>query len=250
MTVIYDKIKLLLPEQYKEASNLNKILLVLSTAFEDLNEVFIDLKNILNIDNAFGAQLDLIGDIIREKRNGRSDVDYIKGIKFKIFKNTSRGSVDDIVRALKFITSASLVVYSDNPPASYTIYTNGTNLPSDLHLLIDSLSVAGVSVIIYASDGATPFIMTEVTTVRYNLVDDLNDQFIDDGGSDISVDRQEANDILQSLFQGIGMGVVQILDLTTDTGDVIITDTGAIIGVYDELQSIVDGGKLNLVYQA
>lgn len=254
MTTVYERIKALLPEQYKDAENLNKILLVFSSAFDELKAVNEDLKNILSIDDNEGAQLDLIGDIIGEKRNGREDPDYKIGLKFKIFKNTSRGFVDDIVRALKFITEADLVIYSDNPPASYTIYTNGETLPSDLHSMIDKLSAAGVSVIVYASDGEVPFIMNEIITVQDNLIDDLGDQFIDDGSNNIVVDRQTATDKLQTLFRGKGMGVVQTLDLTTDTGDVIIVDTpdgsGAILGVYDENQEIVDGGKLNLVYQA
>lgn len=250
MTTVYERIKLLLPEQYKSADNFNKILLVFSSAFDDLKDVNDDLKNVLNIDDNEGAQLDLIGDIIVEKRNGRSDVDYRTGIKFKIFKNSSRGFVDDIVKALKFITSADLVIYSDNPPASYTIYTNGQNLPSDLQSMIDKLSAAGVSVIVYASDGEVPFIMNEIITVQDNLINDGDDQFIDDASNDIVVDRQTSTDRLQSLFGGRGMGVVQTLDLTTDTGDVIITDTGAILGAYDADQEIVDGGKLNLVYQA
>ena len=249
-TIIYDRVKSLLPQQYKDAPNLNAIIEVLSSPFEELLTVFEDIKNLLNIGDNSGAQLDLIGDIVGEKRKGRLDVDYRKGIKFKIFKNSSKATVADVVKVLKFISDSTKVIYSDNPPASYTIYTDGTTLTSDIQTMMDKISAAGVSVIVYASDGETPFIMNEVVVVDYNFVDNNDDQFIDDLGNNFILGVQSSSDDLQTIFNGIAMGVVQILDLTTDTGDVIITDTGSIIGVYDEGQEVVDGGKLNLVYQA
>lgn len=246
---LYTDIKSLIPEQYKDAPNLNAILEILSTPFDELKVVFTALKNILNLESAQCAQLDLIGAIVEEKRKGRSDSNYIVGIKFKIFKNTSRGFVNDVVKALKFITSATRVIYSDNPPASYTIYTDGTGLTSDIKILIDKLTAAGVSVIVYASAGETPFIMTEIVTQQANLVDNLDQQIVDDTGNNIVVDYQISSDTLQEIFSGAPMGVIDVLSLVTDTGDVLVTDTGAAVGVYDDNQNIVDGGKLNLVFQ-
>lgn len=249
MTTIYDRIKTLLPEQYKDAPNLNAILEILASPFDDLKVVYADLKNILSLEDAEGAQLDLIGSIVGEKRSGRADPEYVIGIRFKIFKNTSKATVDDVVKALKFITEADLVVYSDNPPASYTIYTNGQTLASNINEMIDKLSAAGVSLIVYASDGEVPFIATEASTTQDNLNDDLGDQFIDDASNNIVIDRQTFADNLQLIFRGTNFGVVQNLDLTTDTGDTIITDTGAILGCYDADQEIVESGKANLAYQ-
>jgi len=246
---LYNDIKSLIPQQYKDAPNFNKVLQILATPFDELAVVFADIKNLLNLDSAEGAQLDLIGAIVEEKRNGRLDDEYLKWIKFKIFKNSSRGFVDDIVKALKFITSATKVIYSDNPPASYTIYTDGTALEDDIKILIDKLTAAGVSVIVFASDGETPFIMTEIVTVQANLVDDLDQQIVDDTGNNIVVDYQTFSDTLQQIFGGRGMGVIEVLTLITDTGDILVTDTGAPIGVYDADQNITDGGKLNIIYQ-
>ena len=245
---LYTDIKSLIPEQYKDAPNLNAILEIFSTPFDELKVVFAALKNILNLESAEGAQLDLIGAIVEEKRNGRLDPDYIVGIQFKIFKNTSRGFVDDVVKALKFITSATRVIYSDNPPASYTIYTDGTGLTDDVKILIDKLTAAGVSVIVYASDGEIPLTMVEIVTEQRNLVDNLDQQIIDDSANNIVIDYQIFSDNLQQIFEGKGMGVIEVLSLVTDTGYNIETDTGAIIGVYDSNQNIIDGGKLNIVY--
>ena len=247
--MIYDIIKKLLPEQYSNAVNLNNILSIFADECDELIVVFSQLKNILNLQNATGATLELIGDIVLERRDGRNDDDYRKAIQFKIFKNSSTGFVEDITKILKLITEADLVIYSDNPPAAYTIYTDGLNLPKDLHKIMDKLSAAGVSLIIYASDGETPFIMTEIVTEAFNLIDDVGDIFVDNNSSDIIVEQQVIDDSLQRIYNGKGMGAIEILNLTTNLEEIIIIDTGEQLGVYDADQNIIDGGKLTLVYQ-
>jgi hypothetical protein len=248
-SIFYERFKTLLLEQYKESKNLNNILEVISTTFEELDQVFKDLKEVLNIDKAKGKIIDLIGDIVGEKRNGREDEEYLKYVKFKIFKNTSRCFVDDVVKILKFITNASIVIYSDNPPASYTIYTNGLEVPKDIKKILDKLSAAGVSLIVYASLGETPFIATELSIQEYNLVDQSDNQFIENLGNELILHRQESDDVLQEIFQGKGFGVVEILQLTTNENDLIISDQGDNFGSYREDQKIIDSGKANLVYQ-
>lgn len=248
---IYDTIKQLNIEQFKSSSNFNKILEVAATTFDELDIVFADLKTILNIANASGKQLDLIGDVVVEKREGRSDDDYRSAITLKIFKNTSRGFVEDVVEILTVITEATKVVYSDNPPAAYTIYTNGTTLPLNIHSVINKLSAAGVSVLIYASVGEVPFIATEVATIEANLITDTGYNLVDDAGSQFVANYQglALNDRLQQIFEGRAFGVVETLPLITDTGYTIVTDTGATIGCYDANQNVIDGGKANLAYQ-
>lgn len=247
---IYENIKTLIPEQYRTADNFNKILQILSEPFEDLKIVFSDIKGLLDLDIIFGSQLDLIGDIVGEKRNGRVDVDYLNGIKFKIFKNTSKGFIDDIIKALKFLTNATIVVYSDNPPASYTVYTNGQTLPADIHYLIDKLSAAGVSLIIYASDGEVPMIMTEVNTIQANLQDDIGNNIVDDLSDQIVVNYQNDGDtFLRDIFQGDKLGVIRNDFLTTNLGDNIVDDAGNFLVVANPNQELVESGKLNLVYQ-
>lgn len=246
----YERFKPLLLQQYKDAENLNLILEVLSSPFEDLEIVFAGIKNVLNLDNAEGVVLDLIGDIIGQKREGMIDADYLIQIKFKIFKNTSRGFVADVVKALKFITQATKVIYSDNTPASYTIYTNGQNVPNDIKTIIDKLSAAGISLIVYASIGETPFIATDIAITNYNLIDDGSNNLIDDGTNQIQVSSQSTdNKTLQQIFNGGDFGTVQSFYLTTDTLDTIILDTTDSLIVTDPDQAVVGSAKANLVYQ-
>jgi hypothetical protein len=248
---IYDTIKQLNIEQFKSSENFNKVLRVAASTFDELDIVFANLKVILNITNSSGKQLDLIGHIIVERRNGRNDVDYRSALTLKIFKNTSRAFVEDIVKILTIVTNATKVVYSDNPPAAYTIYTNGETLPTNIKTIIDKLSAAGVAVLIYASDGQVPFIATEIETAQSNLQTNLEDDLVDDAASQFIVNYESTikSNKLQTIFGGREFGVVENLDLITDTGNTLIIDTGSILGCYDEYQSITDGGLANLAYQ-
>jgi len=248
---IYDTIKKLNIEQFKDAPNFNKVLLSISPFFDELNDVFADLRILLDISTQTNAQLDLLGDIVVEKRGGRNDNDYREALRLKIFKNTSRGFVDDLVEILTLITEATKVVYSDNPPASYTIFTNGSVTPPNIHSIMDKLSAAGVSVLVYASPGDTPFIATEVVATSADLQDDLGNNIVDDAGSQIEVNYQSmwTSDQLQNIFGGIAFGVVETLNIVTNENYTIVTDTGATLGAYDENQNIVDGGLATLAYQ-
>jgi hypothetical protein len=245
--MILQNFKDLLLQQYKDSENLNKILEIIFDSCQELETVFLQLKNILNIDSNSGASLDLIGDIVGQKRDGMEDTEYKKNLKFAIFKNSSRGFLFDVIKILKFITDANLVVYSDNPPASYTIYTDGQEIPENLHKTMDNISASGVSVIIYCSKGEIPFIAKNSSTTPENLIDDLNNQFIDDALNNFSVDKLTISEDLQQIFKGDNFGYVEIFSLTSNSGEVIITDTGAEIGVYDSNQNIVDSAKANFI---
>lgn len=248
---IYDTIKQLNIEQFKSSENFNKILKIAASSFDELDVVFSDLKVILDIANSSGKQLDLIGHIVIEPRNGKNDVDYRSALTLKIFKNTSRAFVEDIVKILTIVTNATKVVYSDNPPAAYTIYTNGKTLPNNIKTAIDKLSAAGVDVLIYASDGETPFIATEIKTTRADLQTELGDDIVDNAGFQFVVDYESnlQSDKLQNIFEGKAFGVVETLNLVTNTGDTLVTNEGAELCVYDENQNIIDGGLANLAYQ-
>lgn len=239
--------KNLLLQQYKDSENLNKILEIFFDEIKILELLFLDLKNILEINNQFGSTLDLIGDIVGQKRNGLSDEDFKKELKFAIFKNTSRSFLDDIVKILKFITNGDVIIYTDNPPASYTIFTNGSTIVQNLGKIIDKLSASGVSVLVYCSGGEIPFIAKNISSENLDLVDDSENQFIDDSSNSITVDRSTVDDNLQNIFKGGNFGYIEILFLTSNNEEVIITDTGAEIGILSPDQNIVDSAKANFL---
>lgn len=277
-----ERIKSLLPQQYKDAPNLNKLLEVIASPFNELKVVFADIKNLLDIENNSGAQLDLIGEIVVQKRNGLNDADYRKLLRFKIKKNSSKSRVDDIVSILKFLTNGTRVVYSDNPPASYTIYTDGQTIPTNLRVELDKISAAGVSVIIYGTvDGSKPIIFYDQldSLMEENLTDELGNNITNDNldqltalvpnaglnqilltnengdfiinengdfiaGEDFSQNTSIENISSYDLFDGVRLGVLETVNLTDEFGNIMMTETGAIIQITTD--NIISEGKLVL----
>lgn len=56
-----------------------------------------------SVDNAIGAQLDMIGAIVRQPRAGFNDDDYRRLIRARISVNKSNGTVRDIIRVARLV---------------------------------------------------------------------------------------------------------------------------------------------------
>lgn len=72
---------------------------------------------VLNIDEAVGAQLDLIGRIVREDRDGRTNDLYRRAISVRILINKSQGRIEElvlIVRTFEGPSFAGLVRVREN----------------------------------------------------------------------------------------------------------------------------------------
>ena len=251
--MIFDKVVKLLPEQYKSAVNLNKLLSIVGDEVDELITAINQVKVAFYIESAIGSQLDVIGIKVVLDRNGLNDTDYREALTFKIFQNVSKARVEDLIFILKTITQGDVIVYTDDAPAAYTIYTNGTVEEGNLNELMDKLSGAGVSVIVKVSPGDTPLIFPPIFTEFKTLKDNNGNNIITDTGLNIIVnaidDTGVSQDILD-LFQGEGMGVVGTNTLTDNNSNNIVTDTGLqIITVDTSADPDIDGGLLPITFE-
>lgn len=249
--MIYDKIKSLIPEQYKEAENFNKILEIFGEEVDELLQAIEDVKLAFLIDSAIGKQLDILGSIVVIARNALSDDDYREAIKFKIFQNTSKAKVEDLILILKTLTEANLVVYSDSPPAAYTIYSDGSKIDGNLNDIIKQFTSVGVAVIVEMGLGDTPLVFPNIEQEFEDLIDNTGDNIVTDLGVQIVVNISNANinqDLLE-LYGGDGFGTIATNDLTDNTGDNIVTNLGEQIILIDlEGESDDKGGYLPVTF--
>ena len=84
-------------------SNNAKLWRLFSGQMNEVDRVFEDLRLVRDIVAQAGVVLDLIGDIVREKRNGKNDDTYKIYLSVAIMKMLSDGSIDiinDIGRAI------------------------------------------------------------------------------------------------------------------------------------------------------
>lgn len=100
-----------------EGNNIEKLVATLATPFQSLENALSQLLLERSIDTAVGAQLDVIGRIVGEVRNGLSDADYRRYCRARIKVNRAKGLIEDL------ISVTDLIVYDNN--AYYEIDNQG-----------------------------------------------------------------------------------------------------------------------------
>ena len=116
-----DSIDLLIT-QYKGKQNAEDWAGIWGSQIQELEDVYCDMADKRNLDNAFGALLDLMGTIVVQDRQGFDDTFYQALLKAKVAENTSQGDIDSVVNATALLTGASLVHLQEWPAAAFGLY--------------------------------------------------------------------------------------------------------------------------------
>ena len=136
-----------------QESNIYKLFASISVEIEVLKELWNKIESYRGTDEATGYTLDLIGEDVRQERNGMSDAEYKPMLKFRSSLNRSNTDINSVNNALKSITSNNYVRLHEgfdyinyNEPASIVLiikeYKNDIN-----YLEIDKVLAAGVRTI-------------------------------------------------------------------------------------------------------
>lgn len=88
---------------------------------QELEATFYDLVVAYLLDTATGEQLDTLGAIVGESREGLGDVDFRAFIRARILTNLAEGEIDRILTVLRLITSATSVRYQPLYPAAFLV---------------------------------------------------------------------------------------------------------------------------------
>lgn len=109
-------------EQYKESTNLKALLSSFVSRAQGLEDVSYDVLVKRSIDNAEGVQLDDIGAVVNQPREGEDDNVYRVRLRARIKVNISEGTVENLIVILNLITGTSIEVIDDgNASASINI---------------------------------------------------------------------------------------------------------------------------------
>ena len=155
-----------------ELTNLQKLIKVIVTPMQRLEDAKWQLKTERWLTTSVGAQLDELGVILGLPRKlNESDDDYRERLQFQIFINTTSGTPEEVMAVLAFLTQATHTNYHDIGIADYQLETNGLkfpNPPNELNDGIFQVSPAGVN---YA-----PIVATYNVPISFELGGDLTDQ--------------------------------------------------------------------------
>jgi hypothetical protein len=108
----------LLLTQFHDSPNLNAVQDAFLEQIAELETVFEQLRNL--IDQAAGAQLDMLGRIVGQKRLGMNDEDYRLWIDARILLNKSRGIESDMRELLKALIAQEVEI-KEHPEIAFTV---------------------------------------------------------------------------------------------------------------------------------
>lgn len=111
-------------------NNIEKLLSILIAPAQDIENTLQALKLERFVNTAVGAQLDVIGRIVGQDREGLADADYRRYIRARVATNNSEGRFEDL------ILIATLVIF-DNL-ATYVVTNEGT---ATVRLVVDNVVV-------------------------------------------------------------------------------------------------------------
>lgn len=135
-----------LPEQFKNAGNLKNLIAAFAESTQDYEDLVFPLFDLLDIDTMIGNQLDGIGSIVNEPRQGRSDAEYREAIRVRISLNVSSGEPETVIWLFKTLTDPTgSIDYIEDYPAGYRIYGDGDQF-AELLAAMEAASPAGVYV--------------------------------------------------------------------------------------------------------
>lgn len=160
------------PWQFRGKPKIEALCQCWDRQFEEIFFCLEQMKLILDVDRAQGAQLDRIGDIVVLSRADAGllaaqagnldfdvidDVRYRKYLKYKILENTSNATYKDIISAIKMIWGADKIKYLENEegPASLTVSFPYHYTAGDVFIL-PPLTAAGVGIHVRAETELQP----------------------------------------------------------------------------------------------
>lgn len=95
---------------------------------------------------AGGEQLDGIGEIIGQDRNGLDDEAYRQAIITRIFINSNAGTPESLIAATRLLTEATRVRYYEVYPGTVLLHTDGLAITLGTVAALDAIAPGGVKV--------------------------------------------------------------------------------------------------------
>lgn len=107
-----------------------------------LEGVLWEIYDAREIDKATGAQLDVIGKLVKQPREGRDDAAYRLALKARRAVHLSSGTPDQLMRLVTLMLPAVTVSYSEAYPCSFRLDAHGATAPTEAEIVAGFLAEA------------------------------------------------------------------------------------------------------------
>lgn len=166
----------------KDKPRIEELLRILTAQLQELEDVHRDLLTNRLVDTAEGEQLDVLGRIVKQPREGRDDDTYRLWIKARTVLNRSAGRPPDIALIMSLVLEGRELHLVPGYPASFRIEVHGAT---------DAETAADAADILHLATGAG--IGSELIT---SLADDGETfTFSDDDTATADTDRGFGDDL-------------------------------------------------------
>lgn len=147
-----------------ETTRIDAVVRAFVTQLQSVEDGATGVRLLTRLQNASGAQLDGIGQILGVDRANRTDADYKTALYFQMFLNGSAGEPETLLAALRFMTQADHTRLYELFPGVVQLETD--RIVDGLQALMQGLAPAGVRIdpIIHTPTG-DPFIMAETSYI-------------------------------------------------------------------------------------
>ena len=98
---------------------------------QEIEVMFFSLIVERYLDNAVGAQLDGIGRVVGEPRNGKNDTDYRTALRGRIIRNRANSRIEDIHTLFGLLLPGFTFTLTEGTLASFIYQIDGALTPSD-----------------------------------------------------------------------------------------------------------------------
>lgn len=202
-----------LPRQFKEKPFIEAYIIVCFSQLQEVEDIFIDIKNSTRFKDATGVNLDRYGTPLGLKRlTGVSDDDFRKTIITEIIKRASDGTPDKIREVIEATTQATNTRYIEHHPSAVLVYGR-VPITEDLIVLKDearAIKVAstvctGTSVYGVTHSYDSLWIPCEVSSELSNLhaYTGTLEELVDQNGDNLSVKVIDGFSFSKKSLQGV-----------------------------------------------
>lgn len=112
--------------QYRGAARLEAVVAAFADQVQAVEDAFADLLLARSLEAAAGAQLDVLGAILGEARQGYGDEAYRTHIAARVQTNRSGGTIPEVIAvmdslALTVVDASATTVLIEQPPAAFVV---------------------------------------------------------------------------------------------------------------------------------
>jgi hypothetical protein len=110
----------------------------------DVDDQALALKDQWDLEKVRGYFLDRLGKLVAESREGNDDELYRILVRLRVLLNTADGTVNNLIKVIKFFYSSEKVQIVPNYPAGLRIIHDGEGPPINFNKIIKEVIAAGV----------------------------------------------------------------------------------------------------------